>query len=79
MQSSCVFSRPFVSSGAFTILSGSSLTFIAGFNKWANQTTGNALNSSAYGVSPAIIWPVVDSAVALGLATVSAAFLALYI
>ncbi len=74
-----MFSRPFVFSGAFTILKGSSITFIAGFNKWASQTTGNTVISAAYGVSPAIIWPVVDSAVALGFASASAACLSLFV
>ena len=66
-------------SGAFTILKGSSITFIAGFNKWASQTTGNTILSAAYGVSPAIIWPVVDIAVALRFAAASAACFSLFV
>lgn len=64
---------------AFTILRGSSVTFIAGFNKWNSQLTGNTVTSVASGVSPAIIWPVVDSAVALGFVAASVACVSLLV
>jgi len=70
-------SRPFVFDGASTLKVGMTITYVAGFHKWENQTLGPTVKSAAQGISTTLYY-VLDEAIMLT-AAASVAVLSVFV